>query len=241
MDPASRCWSTIRSGSASWASRSRPGSCGAKDGRGLLDAAVKIDGCSAGFISAQGLLITNHHCAFSHPAAALDARARPDHPRLPRPHADRGAAGRRRPRHHPPPPDRRHRRGRGARCRPGRTTSARFRAIERKQKELVAACEASRDHRCQVAAFDGGVQLRADREPGVPGRAAGLRAAAARGRVRRRGGQLELAPPHRRLRPAARLRRPGRQAGAEGGAPTSPTGRGISSRCRRGASSRTPS
>ena len=34
------------------------------EGAGLLDAAVKIEGCSAGFISPQGLMITNHHCAF---------------------------------------------------------------------------------------------------------------------------------------------------------------------------------
>ena len=35
---------------------------------------------------------------------------------------------------------------------------ARFRAIERKQKEMVAACEKAEHHRCQVAAFDGGLR-----------------------------------------------------------------------------------
>src|SRR5436305_1792039 len=35
---------------------------------------------------------------------------------------------------------------------------ARYRAIERKQKEMVAECEKAEHHRCQVAAFDGGLR-----------------------------------------------------------------------------------
>ena len=34
-----------------------------KAGSGLLANAVQLPGCSGGFISAEGLLITNHHCA----------------------------------------------------------------------------------------------------------------------------------------------------------------------------------
>jgi hypothetical protein len=134
-----------------------PGTLWTKEGAGLLDAAVKLDGCSAGFISGQGLLITNHHCAFS----ILQQHSTPErdlitHGFLARTQAEELA-------------------GAGVRATiPHRLTDvtrevegavpagaddlARFRAIERKQKEMVAGCEASEHHRCQVAAFDGGLR-----------------------------------------------------------------------------------
>src|SRR5690606_8286339 len=31
----------------------------------LIDALVKIGGCTGSFVSAEGLILTNHHCAFS--------------------------------------------------------------------------------------------------------------------------------------------------------------------------------
>ncbi len=135
------------------------------DGGGLLEAAVKIEGCSAGFISARGLLITNHHCAFSilqqHSTPARDlithgflARSPAEelagaglHATLPHRMTDvtaqieAAAAGA-----HP------------ADAHAGGDDLARFRAIERREKELVAACEGAAHHRCQVAAFDGGVR-----------------------------------------------------------------------------------
>jgi hypothetical protein len=134
-----------------------PGTLWTKEGAGLLDAAVKIDGCSAGFISNRGLMITNHHCAFS----ILQQHSTPErdlitHGFLARTPAEELA-------------------GAGVRATiPHRQTDvtrevegavpagaddlARFQAIERKQKEMVADCERSEHHRCQVAEFDGGLK-----------------------------------------------------------------------------------
>jgi peptidase S46-like protein len=136
-----------------------------REGAGLLDAAVRIEGCSAGFISPQGLLITNHHCAFS----ILQQHSTPERDLITHGFLARTAA------EELPGP--------GVRATlPYRTTDVtsqvegavpagaddltRFRAIERKQKELVAACEKAPHRRCQVAAFDDGVRyvLIEDRE-----------------------------------------------------------------------------
>ena len=128
-----------------------------REGGGLLEAAVKIDGCSAGFISQQGLLITNHHCAFG----ILQQHSTPERDLITTGYIARTAA------EELP--------GAGTRATvPHRITDvtaevegavpagaddlARFRAIERKQKEMVAACEKTPNMRCQVAAFDGGVK-----------------------------------------------------------------------------------
>src|SRR6202163_618404 len=128
-----------------------------RNGGGLLEAAVRISGCSAGFISERGLLITNHHCAFS----ILQQHSTPQ----------RDLITRRFLAHDP------------AEELPGSAISAtiphrvtdvtaeveaavpagaddlkRFQAIERKKKELVAACEHEANRRCEVATFDGGVR-----------------------------------------------------------------------------------
>jgi hypothetical protein len=128
-----------------------------QDGAGLLEAAVKIEGCSAGFISARGLLITNHHCAFS----ILQQHSTPErdlitHGFLARtPAEELSGAG-----IHATLPYRMTdvtARIEGA-VPAGADDLARFRAIERDQKEMVAACERAEHHRCQVAAFDGGLR-----------------------------------------------------------------------------------
>ncbi|MFY9822648.1 MAG: S46 family peptidase [Thermoanaerobaculia bacterium] len=127
------------------------------DGGGLLEAAVRIGGCSAGFISERGLLITNHHCAFS----ILQQHSTPQRDLI-----TQGFLA------HKPAEELP---GSGTRATiPHRVTDVtaeveaavpagaddlqRFQAIERKKKELVAACEHEALRRCEVATSDGGVR-----------------------------------------------------------------------------------
>jgi hypothetical protein len=126
-------------------------------GTGLLAAAVNTGGCSGGFVSATGLILSNHHCFFG----ILQEHSRPDRDLM-----STGFLAR------TPDeelPDRTvrvtvpHRftvvtREIESVARPGVGDLARAKAIESKQKELVAACEQRPGVRCQVAAFDGGLE-----------------------------------------------------------------------------------
>ncbi len=125
-------------------------------GGGLLANAVQLPGCSGSFVSAEGLLITNHHCAdgilqeHSTPQANLSldgylARTRADEKKagafrvqVPRAFRDVTAEVL-------------------AAVPAGSGDLARFEAVEAKQKALVAECERKSDTRCQFAAFDGGL------------------------------------------------------------------------------------
>ncbi|MCY1015401.1 S46 family peptidase [Pyxidicoccus sp. MSG2] len=125
-------------------------------GTGLLAGAVNVGGCTGAFISASGLVITNHHCAFG----IIQEHSSPKRDLI----TDGFLASK--------PGDELP--GKGARVQVPRSFKdvtkdvlaavpagaddlARYQAIERKQKELVAECEKRPATRCQVATFDGGL------------------------------------------------------------------------------------
>ena len=126
-------------------------------GTGLLAAAISTGGCSAGFVTGGGLFLTNHHCLFGiiqeHSTPALDlitngfvARTRDEElrgktARVTVPHRFTDVT-----------------REVEAAVPAGANDLARTKAIEAKQKALVAACEKPPSMRCSVAAFDGGLQ-----------------------------------------------------------------------------------
>lgn len=128
----------------------------AKKKTGLLSNALQLQqGCSASFVSRTGLIITNHHCA----VAILQQHSTPERNLfvqgyLARTPADelRSLASR-----VTVPRDFRDVTAEVLAAVPGGADDlARFRAVERKQKELLAACETAPEVRCAFAAYDGG-------------------------------------------------------------------------------------
>jgi hypothetical protein len=128
-----------------------------KRGTGLLAATISTGGCSASWISAEGLFITNHHCLFG----VLQEHATPENDII-----EHGFLARTRDAEL---------RGKTTRITvPRRFTDVtaevlkavpanandaeRYHAITRTMNELVAACEQQPAARCKVAAHDGGVQ-----------------------------------------------------------------------------------
>ncbi len=124
---------------------------------GLLEAVVQVRGCSSGFVSPQGLLITNHHCVFGilqHHSTAdndiiasgyLAERAADELPgpavraSIPSRFSDVSDVIR-------------------AAVPEGADDLERFEAIEAKKKALVASCEEPENRRCKVAVYDDGVR-----------------------------------------------------------------------------------
>jgi len=127
-----------------------------REGGGLLANAVQLPGCSGSFVSGEGLLITNHHCAdgilqeHSTPQTNLSRDGY-----LARTRADEKKAGAFR---ILVPRDFRDVTGEVLAAAPAEADDlARFKAVEAKQKALVAECERRPGTRCQFAAFDGGL------------------------------------------------------------------------------------
>jgi hypothetical protein len=128
-----------------------------KRGTGLLAGAVNVGGCTGAFISSTGLVITNHHCVFS----IVQEHSSPQRDLI-----TQGFLATNREAELP---------GKGSRVQVPRSFTdvtkevlaavpagaddlARYKAIERKQKELVAECEKRPATRCQVSVFSGGLQ-----------------------------------------------------------------------------------
>ncbi|WP_257458649.1 S46 family peptidase [Archangium lipolyticum] len=128
-----------------------------KRGTGLLAGAVNVGGCTGAFIAESGLVITNHHCAFS----IIQEHSTPQRDLL-----TQGFLAKGREEELP---------GKGARVQVPRSFTdvtkemlaavpegaddlTRQKSLERKDKELVAACEKRPATRCRVASFDGGLQ-----------------------------------------------------------------------------------
>lgn len=123
-------------------------------GTGLAAATPSLGGCSASFVSPDGLIVTNHHCAFG----AIQMNSTPEHDYL-----TNGFLARTRAEELP---------ARTSRVfvfkgyedvttqvrevlDPRAAPEQRAAAVERREKELVAACEQD-GYRCQVAAMYSG-------------------------------------------------------------------------------------
>jgi hypothetical protein len=130
---------------------------------GLLRAVVNLEGCSAGFVSPDGLIVTNHHCVY----AAIQEHATADRNLI-----DLGYTATSRAAELPAKNARVlvleriedvTSKVKAAADSAGADDLARTRAIERASKELVAACEQEPGYRCSVGADWGGLRYRLHR------------------------------------------------------------------------------
>ena len=123
-----------------------------------MNAIVSLGGCSASFLSDQGLVATNHHCAYG----SIQYNSSEQNNLL-----ENGFVANRKSDELPAAP--------GSRIYvteslsnvtdkvtgsidPSLTGADYFTAVEDKEKQLVAECETSQDYRCEVFSFHGGAE-----------------------------------------------------------------------------------
>ena len=123
-----------------------------------MGAVISLGGCTASFVSAQGLIVTNHHCAYG----SIQANSTPQRDLLKNGFLAKTLAD-----ELPAEAGTRVYVTEAARevtadILDARTTAlrgkARVDAIEAKEKALIAGCEAQVGRRCNVASFYGGLQ-----------------------------------------------------------------------------------
>lgn len=127
-----------------------------KEGTGLLAAAVNTSGCTGAFISEQGLLLTNHHCLFGiiqqHSTPARDLIAQGFLARSPADELPGKAERIYVPRQFTDVTQQML-----AAVPAGADDLQRYKALEARERRLVAECEKRPATRCQVEAFDDGL------------------------------------------------------------------------------------
>ena len=131
--------------------------------KGLMSAAVDLEGCSSGFISKDGLIITNYHCAFDavQQASTVEKNYMKDG-FLAKSRAEeiRASAG-----------DRAlilkrivdvtdRVIGPNSEAAKATTDLLRYETVERSRKAIIAECEKKEGRRCQVASFYDGLQFK---------------------------------------------------------------------------------
>ncbi len=123
-----------------------------------MGAVVSLGGCTASFVSPQGLTVTNHHCAYG----SIQYNSKPERDLLKKGFYAATLAD-----ELPAAPGSRilvtvDMKDVSAEVLNAQTLAltgkARTDAIEATEKKLVAACEADKGHRCSVPAFFGGLQ-----------------------------------------------------------------------------------
>jgi Peptidase S46 len=128
---------------------------------------VNLSGCSGGFVSQEGLIVTNHHCAFGAVQQASTVQKN---------YVKDGFLARSRPEEIQTPAGFRvlvlkgiedvtdHVIGANSKAAHAKSDRERFDLVERARKEIVAQCETRKGVRCQVNSFYDGLQYKLQKQ-----------------------------------------------------------------------------